>query len=471
MKLRPRLLVLTAIVAIPLALLVTYVIGRIRSADMSLALNRFITSQMTDDFRDRCESNPNWFLAGPREDRPSPEVLAAPDADVTAPRPPTGSLPFEYFAYDTTLTALSTAGPSLPANMRQVLRTGYDTAILPFVARDGTGWQKAIFTKWKNSPCTVILFRMHARPHQTRDAVVTALALSVAFGLVGLVAGGPIVWRVRRMGLEARQSASEEYRSTLDVGGRDELGALAFAFNEAASDIRRRATDVKDREDSLRRFIAAASDDVAAPLAELTRRLDALGQSAGHSPQRAAVNDAIVEAHTVGMRMQNLSVTALLRMRSESAAKDTVNLADLADRVVARQAAFARAMNVTVTAHVADRSLAIAADRALVEQAVNNLVDNAIRYNRPGGQAAITVDRTPDGRVSLRVADDGPPAPAEVLAKLNANRRFRGDEGRSVPGELGLGLAVVREVGDRFGIQWAFRTSANGWFEAELLHS
>ena len=79
------------------------------------------------------------------------------------------------------------------------------------------------------------------------------------------------------------------------------------------------------------------------------------------------------------------------------------------------------------------------------------------------------LDRTGDGRFSLRVADDGPGAADETLARLNANRRFRGDEGKSGrPGELGLGLAVVREVSDRFGIRWAFRKNAKGWFEAEL---
>jgi signal transduction histidine kinase len=52
---------------------------------------------------------------------------------------------------------------------------------------------------------------------------------------------------------------------------------------------------------------------------------------------------------------------------------------------------------------------------------------------------------------------------------LNANRRFRGDEGKSGrPGELGLGLAIVREVSDRFGIRWAFRKNSKGWFEGEL---
>ena len=116
MKLRPRLLVVSVLAALPAAILLYELNESLRTRDMTLAVDRFIASQMTDDFRERCESNPNWFIAGPREDRPRPEVLAAPDADVTAPRPPTQELPFEYFAYDASFTALSSAGPRLPTD-------------------------------------------------------------------------------------------------------------------------------------------------------------------------------------------------------------------------------------------------------------------------------------------------------------------------------------------------------------------
>jgi signal transduction histidine kinase len=156
-------------------------------------------------------------------------------------------------------------------------------------------------------------------------------------------------------------------------------------------------------------------------------------------------------------------------MSLSSAARDRVDLNTVVQHVVARQSSFAAAARVKITAALSNEPLAIAADQQLLEQALNNLVDNAIRYNRAGGQVAIALDRTHDGRFSLRVADDGPGAPDGVIAKLNANRRFRGDEGRDKrPGELGLGLAIVREVGDRFGIQWAFRKNSRGWFEAEL---
>ena len=298
--------------------------------------------------------------------------------------------------------------------------------------------------------------------------MVFVAAFALILG-VALVAGGPIVLRVRRLGIEARQAASDEYRSTISVAGRDELSALAFAFNEAGAEIRRRATDTKDREDSLRRYIASTTERVTGPLADLERRLGGIDANGAAPADRLELRAAVADAHTMAMRLQNLAAAATLRMTIETPANDVIDLSAVITRVIDRQAPFAQALGVAVAASPGNTSATAKGDAGLVEQALNNLVDNAIRYNREGGRVNVTLDRTSDGRFALRVADDGPGVPDDVLSKLNANRRFRGDEGRSsVPGELGLGLAVVREVGDRFGMKWAFRRSSLGWFEAEL---
>jgi signal transduction histidine kinase len=310
---------------------------------------------------------------------------------------------------------------------------------------------------------------MRPIPHQATERLLIFLSLGLLFFGLALVAGAPIVSRLRKLGLEARQSASEEYRSGVTVSGRDEMSAIAFAFNEAAADIRRRATDVRDREESLRRYIANTSENVTTPLTALERRLAAIDRSDAPEKMQAEIEAAVVDAHNLAMRLQNLSVAAALRMTMETAAADAVDLGLLVHRVIDRQAGFAGAGSVSVEFVPAGGPTVAAADAALLEQAVNNLVDNAIRYNRHGGHVTIALDRTRDGRFSLRVSDDGPGAPDDVIAKLNANRRFRGDEGRTQrPGDLGLGLAIVREVADRFKMQWAFRRSAKGWFEAEL---
>jgi signal transduction histidine kinase len=467
MKLRPRLLLTAIIVAVPLTVALFALNAHLRARDLRQSIERVAEGLLTDDTRERCESNPNWFLAGPRPDRPRPEVLAAPDADVNAPRPPTQTLPFEYFAYDEAFTALSSAAPRFPVELRQALRSGGTSrqVVGDYSIREGTGVQVAVMTGWERSPCAVLLIRMQQPTRAWFESGWLFLATLTALLAAALIAAGPMIMRVRKLGLDARQSASDEYRSTISVGGRDELSALAFAFNEAAADIRTRATDVRDREDSLRRYLANTAESVTRPLLDLERRLGEVARSA----DRAAIAQAVVDAHSLAMRIQNLSAAATLRMSIESASRDAIDLNALVGRVVARSEPFAAAAGVTIKAALGTPPVVVQADTTLVEQAVSNLVDNAVRYNRVGGQVIVQLDRTNDGRFSLRVVDDGPGAPDEVIAKLNANRRFRGDEGKSGrSGELGLGLAIVREVSDRFNIHWAFRKNAKGWFEAEL---
>lgn len=468
MKLRTRLLVFALLAAIPTAILLYLAAEWLRSRDARLILDRVITAQLTDDTRDRCDANANWFLAGPRPDRPTPPQLEAPDADVTAPRAPTQELPFEYFAYDGGFQPLSTAGPRFPADLRQALRSGAKRSFTRFDSKEGSGYQAAVLTEWTGSPCAVLLFRMRALPSQSAQRAAIGLTLAAVLIAIALIPGYPIVARVRRLGVEARRAAEDEYRSIVDVGGRDEMSSIAFAFNEASSDIRRRATDTRDREESLRRYLANVEESVGVPLRSLERRLDDISRHGAPAALSAEINAAVVDAHTLAMRVQNLSVAGALKMSMDTRTPEAIDLRGLVARVVDRQAAFARAVAVEIDASSVE-SLTASGDEPLLEQAVNNLVDNAIRYNRAGGHVAVSLDRTRDGRFSLRVEDDGPGVPDEVLERLNANRRFRGDEGRAhQPGELGLGLAIVREVSDRLGIRWAFRRSARGWFEAEL---
>ncbi len=469
MKLRVRLLIAALLAAVPVSALIYTINEHLRQRDTRLALDRFVTSQLTDRTREQCDANANWFLAGPRPPTPSREQLTAPDADVTAPRPPTQDLPFDFFAYDGGFQPLSTAGPRFPSEFRTAMRGGAKRVFGTFPTKEGVGQQEAVLTEWTGGPCAVLLFRIAPVPNQTRERVTIAAAVTGLLLFVAFLPGLPIIARARRLGAEAKRSASDEYKSTIEVSGQDEMSSIAFTFNEAAANLRRRATDVKDREDSLRRYIANVNDSIAEPVQALEQRLASIDRLNPPAAVRAEVNAAVADAHGLAMRLQNLAIAATLKMSMESPAGDVIDLPALLQRVIDRQTAFARAMDVHIDGTAEGAPIATPGNTELVEQIVHNLVDNAIRYNRPGGQVNIALDRTRDGRFSLRVSDDGPGPPGDVLGKLNAIHRFRGDEGRARrPGELGLGLAIVREVADRLGIKWAFRRSAKGWFEAEL---
>jgi two-component system sensor histidine kinase BaeS len=111
--------------------------------------------------------------------------------------------------------------------------------------------------------------------------------------------------------------------------------------------------------------------------------------------------------------------------------------------------------------------VAALADLTLLEQAVSNLVYNAIRHNRPGGHAALILDDD-QGRFRLRVIDDGPGISEDELAHL-VTRGFRGNDARTrVPGGQGLGLDIAHRVAQLHGFALAFRRSEYGGLEAEL---
>jgi signal transduction histidine kinase len=95
---------------------------------------------------------------------------------------------------------------------------------------------------------------------------------------------------------------------------------------------------------------------------------------------------------------------------------------------------------------VARNDTVITADRARLEQAVGNLVDNALRH----GEGSVLLDSAEeDGAVVVRVRDEGPGIPATLLSSA-FDRFTRADAARS-GGSTGLGLAIVQAIAHAHG--------------------
>jgi signal transduction histidine kinase len=125
-----------------------------------------------------------------------------------------------------------------------------------------------------------------------------------------------------------------------------------------------------------------------------------------------------------------------------------VALRSLADNVVAWLEPLAQERAITVT--VAGEPVDVAGDAGALFEAINNLVTNAILYNRPGGGVTISVDK--DGRSArLSVADTGVGIPSAAMPYV-FDRFFRVDQARGRDtGGAGLGLSVARAIIDRHG--------------------
>ena len=123
---------------------------------------------------------------------------------------------------------------------------------------------------------------------------------------------------------------------------------------------------------------------------------------------------------------------------------ETVDLLEVVKECVERQKLNARRAYISLT--YLGESAPVLGSRALLDELCQNLCDNAIRYNRPGGKVQIITACSRDGHCSLTVTDNGIGIPREAQASV-FERFYRVDKSRSkATGGTGLGLAIVKHI-------------------------
>ncbi len=467
MTLARRNLLTSSLLALPVAIVVLLAVNWIDRRDRARLLETAAEAYVNDVMRDACVNDPRWFLAGARTGRPRPEEYLQPDADVRLPRPSADPLPFEYFAYDEQFTPTSVAGPRFTEALMRRMRASPPERVASGTYRNalGSGVEAAVLTRWTPGPCAVLLFRQLDPQDRAGTSAALFAAVYLLSALAAWLGAAPTYARMRRLSKEAKDSTKEDYAAMVGVSGSDEIGSLAAVFNDSAADIKKKATGIRDREDALRRYVEGITEDVARPLASLEGQL--AGLAAGRDD--AGLRHAAKEAHRLAMALKNQAAVNRLRSVTDATPRGRVDLAGLVRSLAADRGPLAAACGVAIDVAKCAETI-VQADAQLMEQAIANVLDNAIVYNRPGGTVRIELTPYDHGRrYRLLVADSGPGVSDEEFEGLTANRRFRGDESRTRrPGGRGLGLALAREIADRFGMQLDLRQPAGGGFEAEF---
>jgi len=195
-----------------------------------------------------------------------------------------------------------------------------------------------------------------------------------------------------------------------------------------------------------RSFVSDASHELRTPLAILRTELELALR--GHS-SRDELEDAVRSAAEETERLNQLADDLLVIARSDQGRLPVrpaeIDAETLLEGVAHRFAARARDERRTLRAEPAD-GLTLTADRARLEQALANMVDNALRHGE--GDVVLSAAQE-NGQVELHVRDRGPGFPSEFLP--SAFERFsRADEARS-RGGTGLGLAITSAVAKAHG--------------------
>lgn len=289
------------------------------------------------------------------------------------------------------------------------------------------------------------------RERVRQAAILSALAASLLALLVGVILARSITRPVRELTAATQALADGELGRQVDVRGRDEIAQLATAFNRMSADLA--------RSNHLRQQMTAdIAHDLRTPLSVILGYTEALadGKLSG-SPRM--YETMYGQAQQLSRLVADLRTLSLADAGELSLNRAPIQPRALLARVAAAYHGKAEEQGVTLEALPGPDLPAIDVDGTRMEQALGNLVSNALRYTPAGGRITLSaaldaqdmeVDDEMRKAVALKVTDTGVGIDYADLP-LVFERFYRGDKARHEDGESGLGLPIVKSLVEAHG--------------------
>ena len=268
-----------------------------------------------------------------------------------------------------------------------------------------------------------------------RRSLLALLGLTVVAFAFGYLMAGRVLSPLGHITRTARQVVATDLSRRIQLDGPDdELKELADTFDDML--------DRLDRSfESQRRFVANASHELRTPLAINRTLLEVHLADPDASPDLQELGRNLLATN---LRSEQLVEGLLLLARSDNelTEKKAVDLAEAVHQTVEQTRAEAMDKDVELRADLAPA--VVQGSAVLLERVTLNLVQNAVRYNEPGGWVEVST-ATAEGVALLTVTNTGPPVPPESLEAIfepfrRLVQRTGSDKG------AGLGLSIVRSV-------------------------
>jgi two-component system, OmpR family, sensor kinase len=294
-------------------------------------------------------------------------------------------------------------------------------------------------------------------PLETRDDALATLRTELLAGgpvalllasLIGYLIAAAALRPVERMRTRAAAISGNRLSERLPVApARDEVARLGETLNGMLG----RLETALERE---RSFVADASHELRTPLAHLRTEVElALESPRSRNELETALRSVGDEADRLSQLAEDLLLLARIDEGTLPIRRENVELGELLDGAALR---FKRRADQAGRTIAIDGQGSARLDRLRIEQALGNLVENALRY----GAGPIRVSAVRNGALELHVADDGPGFPPEFVP--HAFERFtRAELSRGSAG-AGLGLSIVAAVAVAHGGTTSVSTAPGG---------
>lgn len=256
-------------------------------------------------------------------------------------------------------------------------------------------------------------------------------------GIALMIGFGVVLWINRSIGALVRyaDSVTEEHPLPLPKPGSSELRKLALALESMRLKL--------EGKSYIEQYVHALTHELKSPLAAIRGAAEILREG----PPPEVVEKFSVNILQQNLRMQQLVDNLLRQAKLESRAEITpqpINLAALFSALCDNREVVAHNKQISLRIDEnSEKGSTAEGDAALLEQAIGNLLDNALDFTPPGGEISLSVEHS-EGEIAILVTDTGSGIPE--YAQDRVFERFYSLPRRNGQKSSGLGLAFVREV-------------------------
>jgi signal transduction histidine kinase len=274
------------------------------------------------------------------------------------------------------------------------------------------------------------------------QAFLLAVAGILVFStLAGVVTARRVLKRIDTINATSHKIISGNLSERIPVTRRnDEFDGLATSLNAMLDRIEDLMQGLKEVTDNV-------AHDLKTPLTRLRNRAEAaLRDNSGSDSKNEALETTISESDKLIRTFNALLMIARAEAGAPSGAFADVDVSAVAADVAELYEPAAEEAGMTLECKIAP-GVQLRANRELIGQALVNLIENALKYHEPNGDAPGRISvavREQDGRVRIEVGDNGPGIPLEDRARV-VERFVRLEKSRTEPGS-GLGLSLVAAV-------------------------
>ncbi len=295
-----------------------------------------------------------------------------------------------------------------------------------------------------------------------------AITLIAAFGL-GILLIALLTRNLRTIIQTVNQFKEGDYHARIPVRKSGELTDLSETFNHMADTILKNIEELKEVDELRRELIANVSHDLRSPMSVIQGYIETMmikGDDLSPEEQKKYLQIIFKSSEKLNRLVADLFELSKLEAKQVKLHKERFNFNELLQDTAQQYQLKAEQKGISLKTELAPEAM-VSADIALMQRAIQNLMDNALKYTPENGEVSLTASMMND-RLEVAITNSGKGIPEEQLPQI-FDRYFMLDKGKNGIDGSGLGLAIVKKIMDIHEASISVQSKVNSYTSFKMV--